>query len=54
MAIWLVVYLLLRKMMEFVSRDYYSIYYGKIWKIKHVPNHQPAIQSNIAFTTIFP
>jgi hypothetical protein len=38
--IWLVVYLPLCKMMEFVNgKD--DIPYMK-WKIKHVPNHQPA------------
>ena len=35
---WLVVYLPLWKMMEFVSWGYYSQLNGKI---KHVPNHQP-------------
>ena len=39
--IWLVVDLHLRKMMEFVSWDYYSQY---MEKKKHVPNHQPAIR----------
>ena len=40
--IWLVVDLPLRKMMDFVSWDDYSI--PNIWNNKsHVPNHQPDI-----------